>query len=399
MTGISDVFKSAQNVLQHANLWLVCALNLLPERVAEQARLLFPNALVITQSITCPQPIIPDPRPTMRLSQGGKIKPATTPIAYQKEDKTLSTHWSLLLPMTSRGQEEEVFWIRLENTVKKLGLSVHVHDMVNHKCKTELRIAVDVRDPVLDNEPARQRISAMVAEHAHRVDLVFEEPLPPAFEGKLCWIWGRMARNAVDSGADYILLIGDDVELLTPGWQTEVEVEFSNIATRTGLSLGAACVALRDASFPAFPTFPVINRFHLEVFGELFPDEFRNQHGDPFLFELYRRFGAACFAPTASVCNAVGGRESARYGKEDAESVWHCAILSRAVAQLQSAIEPAGAVRTPCIDVVIPTFRCDLEALVRLTSICFSNGGNASLKILSLWTVLIPRTWLSCARP
>ena len=186
--------------------------------------------------------------------------------------------------MTSRGQEEEVFSIRLENTVKKLGLSVHVRDSVHHKRKTELRIAVDVRDPVLDNESARQRISAMIAEHAHGVDLVFEEPLPPAFEGKLCWIWGRMARNAVDAGADYILLIGDDVELLTPYWQTEVEDEFSNIATRTGLPLGAACVALRDASFPAFPTFPVINRFHLEVFGELFPDEFRNQHGDPFLF-------------------------------------------------------------------------------------------------------------------
>jgi hypothetical protein len=78
----------------------------------------------------------------------------------------------------------------------------------------------------------------------------------------------------------------------------------------------------------------------------------------------------------------VGGREPARYGKEDAESVWHCAILSRAVAKIQSAIEPAGAVKSPCIDVVIPTFRCDLEALVRLTSISFSNGGNASLNII-----------------
>jgi hypothetical protein len=91
MTGISDVFKSAQNVLQHANLWLVCALNLLPERVAKQARLLFPNALGITQSITCPQPIIPDPQNQSChyfhcISEGGQnfTDPLVAPSSYDK---------------------------------------------------------------------------------------------------------------------------------------------------------------------------------------------------------------------------------------------------------------------------------------------------------------------------
>ena len=271
-----------------------------------------------------------------------------------------------------------MFWSRLENTIKKIGMSVN--DSLLRR--TELRVAIDVRDPVLDHEKGRQRISALVATNAHVVDLVFEEPLPPAYEGKLCWIWGRIAHHAVDDGADYILLIGDDVELLTPDWQSEVEKEFFNISTRTSMPLGAACVALRDTSFPAFPTFPVINRFHLEVFGELFPNEFRNQHGDPFLFELYRRFGAACFAPSASVCNTLGGVKAARYDKEDSDTVWHGALLSRAVAQLQSTIEPYGAVRIPCLDVVIPTFRCDLEALLKLTSIRFSNDRYASLSII-----------------
>ena len=390
MTGISDVFKSAQNVLVHANLWLLCAVNLLPERIAKQARLLFPNALVITtERIVCPQPMIPDPRPTMRLL--AQVEDDTTPTNTTAGNNATAlpttTRWSLLLPMTSRGQEETVFWNRLENTIMKLGQSVNstingMTEEVTTTRRTELRIVVDVRDPVLDNDVARQRISAMIADHANTVDLVFEDPLPPAFEGKLCWIWGRMARNAVDAGSDYVLLIGDDVELLTPGWQTEAEGEFSNVAKKTGLPLGAACIALRDTSFPAFPTFPVIHRFHLELFGELFPDEFKNQHGDPFLFELYRRFGAASFAPTASVCNTVGGSVAARYGKEDSESVWHGEVLSRAVAQLQSAVEPYDATRTPCIDVVIPTFRCDPEALIRLTSITFDNGSKASLNII-----------------
>jgi len=190
----------------------------------------------------------------------------------------------LPFPVTSRGVEEEIFWKRLENTIQKLGVSVK--NTAKKARQTELRIALDVRDPVLDNQKARQRFFSMVADKAPAVSVMFEEPLPPAYEGKLCWIWGRMARNAVDSGADFILLIGDDVELLTPGWQYEIEMEFSKISALTGLPLGAACVALRDESFPAFPTFPVVNRFHLEKFGELFPEEFVNQHGDPFLFEL-----------------------------------------------------------------------------------------------------------------
>ena len=256
MTGISDVFKSAQNVLRHANLWWLCALNLLPEGVAKWIRLLFPNAVVITQRVTCPQPTTPDTRPTMRLSrEGNRVNSTTAGIADPS-----SPCWSLLLPITSRGQEEAVFWARLENTMSKLGMSVN--NTVESACKTtELRVGVDIRDPVLDNDKARRRISAMAAHDAPVLDVVFEEPLPPAFEGKLCWIWGRMAKKAVDAGADYVVLIGDDVELLTPGWQREVEIEFSKISARTGLPLGAACVALRDASFPAFPTFPVVHRF------------------------------------------------------------------------------------------------------------------------------------------
>lgn len=74
------------------------------------------------------------------------------------------------------------------------------------------------------------------------------------------------------------------------GWKAEIEGRFTSIASTRGLPLGCACVAFRDTSFPVFPTFPVIHKVHMEVFeGSLFPPEFVNQHGDPFLFELYRR--------------------------------------------------------------------------------------------------------------
>jgi hypothetical protein len=67
------------------------------------------------------------------------------------------------------------------------------------------------------------------------------------------------------------------------------------------LPFGFACIAIRDETFPGFPTFPVMHRLHLTIFdGKLFPEELVNQHGDPFLFEIYRRWGAARFAGAAS---------------------------------------------------------------------------------------------------
>jgi len=78
----------------------------------------------------------------------------------------------------------------------------------------------------------------------------------------------------------------------------------------------------------------------------------------------------------------VGGFDDARYCKEDSVSVWHGAVLTRAVEHLQTCLQRRGASRIPCIDVVIPTFRCDTEALLRLTSIGFSDDGVASLSIV-----------------
>lgn len=77
----------------------------------------------------------------------------------------------------------------------------------------------------------------------------------------------------------------------TQGWKPEIEGAFASLAAARRLPHGAGVVAFRDAAFPAFPTFPVVHQYHLHVFGELLPPELINQHGDPYLFELYRRCG------------------------------------------------------------------------------------------------------------
>lgn len=131
--------------------------------------------------------------------------------------------------------------------------------------------------------------------------------LEPRLRGKICWIWSRLAREAVDEAqADFVVLLGDDIELRSGGWKGAIERRFVRMhevcamasrcvalrdqpaiscnarivlsAQRSGLPFGAACVAFRDQAFPVFPTFPVLHRFHLEAFGgELLPQQFINQ--------------------------------------------------------------------------------------------------------------------------
>ena len=107
-----------------------------------------------------------------------------------------------------------------------------------------------------------------------------------------------MLNRPADTGCDLFCLLGDDVRLLTPGWKSEIERSFRSIASKWHLPLGLACVCVQDVSFPVFPTFPIMHKAHLEVFcGALFPPAFINQHGDPFLFELYRRHVALRTVP------------------------------------------------------------------------------------------------------
>lgn len=117
--------------------------------------------------------------------------------------------------------------------------------------------------------------------------------------------------------------------------------------------------------------FPVLHRTHLDIFqGHLFPPEFKNQHGDAFLWEVYRRWGTAQFAELpAELRNCVGGADVARYTKSD--FVWRDRILTDAIGTLALwlSVQAPAAQPIPCLDVVVPTFRCDLQALAALAAL------------------------------
>lgn len=151
------------------------------------------------------------------------------------------------------------------------------------------------------------------------------------------------------------------------GWQECVACKFQDISNTTGLPLGAACVAVKGMSFPGFPTFPVVHRWHMKHFGDLLPKQFVNQGGDPYLFELYSRFNAAAFEVTCRLENTIGGDNDARYIKYDIH--WKGQILRLNLRSVQKKLQLEKRIGI-CLDVVVPSYRLNNNAILqRIVSI------------------------------
>jgi LPS sulfotransferase NodH len=380
MTGVGDVIWAIKRTARKTGdlplsllQILMAFIDSLPEHVAFRARLLMSKLfswrlqdMLRTEAFVhhiCPKQVMPSGLHTLRLLplQQRTIK-SSLPAGFNKS--TDEPRWGILLPFTSHGTKSaEDMWARLEKNMTRLVDSVPE----SHRLRTRAYIGIDERDPALDTDVAREKLLCLLSKLGG-VD--FGEPLVPAYKGAICWIWAELARRAKTDSCDLFILLGDDLEMHNDGWQIDVELQFAEIACERGLPYGCAVVAVRDTSFPAFPTFPVFHKWHLDVFGdELFPRLFRNQHGDPFLWELYRRWGASRFAAKSSLKNSIGGSDDARYMKHG-NFEWQGDLLTTSIAQLHAVLLPlVGNKQIPCIDIVIPTYRCDLSMLTSLASL------------------------------
>lgn len=183
-------------------------------------------------------------------------------------------------------------------------------------------------------------------------------------KGHVCAHWRDCARRAFEDGCDYFTLLGDDVTLKDPGWMRKVHEEFERFQNEKGVPFGFGCVAFTDTTFPGMPTFPVVHRTHMEIFnGLVVPEVFFNQDGDPFLFQLYRRWECSSMVG-ARIGNGVGGSDGARYDKKSA-SDWTFDTLDNAVATVEGWIsrEAPSVKKLLILDVVIPSYRVDLKFL------------------------------------
>ena len=180
--------------------------------------------------------------------------------------------------------------------------------------------------------------------------------------GHVCSLWRDCAREAWKDHCDFFVLVGDDVTLHSPGWMTTIHETFQSMSEETHLPFGLGCVAFKDTTFPGMPTFPVVHRTHMSMFhGQVVPDVVVNQDGDPFLYQLYRRFGCSRMAD-CEIQNAVGGSDDARYEKTHAKD-WTLGTLSEATNVVESylcrssALKDSVQYRKLTIDVVVPCYR------------------------------------------
>ena len=348
MTGISDVLKNSQELLNYSKYKIFGLKN--------------------DVCNSPPLPYRPDPRPSIKLNEQNIIN-----HNLENNFEIINYKWAVLCPVTSRGNNN---YNEIKSQLKESALSL-VNSIPNeYKNLTTVFIGYDMKDPLYDpkytkdkqkeEEEDKIKIRNEIKEYFKGIRVEFVG-FPPAFHGSICWIWNDLAKIAVDKGNDFFVLLGDDV-IINGNWQDEVLHNFKYYNNK--FPFGFGCVAIQDRSFDVFPTFPVINRLHFKIFGKLFPDEFKNQHGDPYLFEIYRRFGCSRFTQNSFLENKIGGENDARYIKKN-NFHWQGDILTKSIDNLEHWLHNLNInfTQIPCIDVIVPTYRCNLSILQNICNL------------------------------
>ena len=338
MTGISDVLKNSQELLNYSKYKFFGYKN--------------------EVSNIPPLPYRPDPRPSIELNEN---------IKNNLELK--SYKWAILCPITSRGNND---YDQIKRQLKESAQSLVGSIPIEYRKFTTVFIGYDNKDPLYDPKYTKDKqkeeqedkikIKNEIREYFKGIKVDFFG-FAPAYHGSICWIWNSLAKIAIDNGNDFFVLLGDDI-IINGDWQNDVLNNFKYYNNK--FPFGFGCVAIKDKSFDVFPTFPVINRLHFKIFGKLFPDEFKNQHGDPYLFEIYRRFGCSRFTQNSFLENKIGGENDARYIKKN-NFHWQGDILTKSINKLDEWLLNLNisynSLQIPCIDVIIPTYRCNLSIL------------------------------------
>lgn len=279
--------------------------------------------------------------------------------------------FAILLPITSRGSSSPQCCL---DNLSRFGQSLSRstkddRQRLGERYHIRIYLAIDGDDDFLREGGDGHRAEAILQTNGFlRVKtLVCNYP-----RGHVCALWSDLARQAWQDQCDYFVLMGDDIELLDENWMSVCHHAFGDLASREGIPHGLGCVAFTDTTFPGMPTFPVVHRTHMDIFnGQVIPDTFINQDGDPFLFQLYRRWGCS-FMMAPRLQNHLGGSFEARYHKISATG-WTFDTLDNATSAVESWLRSrkhfVNFERKLTIDLVIPSYRVQMKYLRRMLSL------------------------------
>ena len=273
-----------------------------------------------------------------------------------------SIRFAILLPVTSRGSHLQEDCLRnLVSFSRSLVATTYrnTHEVGDILFRFRIYLSIDHDDHFLRGPERRAEAVLRSAGIFDIVTLVANHE-----KGNVCAHWRDCARRAFEEGYDYFVLLGDDVTLKDQGWMRRIHGEFERLRREKGVPFGFGCVALTDTTFPGMPTFPVVHRTHLEIFdGLVIPEIFFNQDGDPFLFQLYRRWGCSHMVESR-IGNGVGGSGCARYDKKFIPD-WTFETLDKAVSKVENWLswKAPSVKKLLTLDIVIPSYRVDLNFL------------------------------------
>ena len=288
--------------------------------------------------------------------------------------------FAILLPVTSRGTASPENCI---NNLTRFGLSLsrttknetHPHHGASFRLRIYLALDSD-DDFLVDGTKAEDALQGSDDFEIHRLLCDFPK-------GHVCSLWRECAQRAWKEGADYMCLMGDDVELLDDGWLLDVARNFSRLSNNDENLKGFGCVAFTDTSFPEMPSFPVVSKVHMDIFTEVIPDCFINQDGDTYLFQLYRRFGCSLRIPSR-IQNNVGGSKNARYQKKHAAD-WTFGTLDAGTEVIINSMKNKGVTieKKITLDVIVPSYRVQMRFLKPILEL------KASPTCSVMWIIII----------
>ncbi|KAI0922077.1 hypothetical protein AcV7_007840 [Taiwanofungus camphoratus] len=271
--------------------------------------------------------------------------------------------FAILLPITSRGSSSPADCLMNLTRFARSLAATTTYDVgrLGQHYRIRVYLAIDYDDDFLLGENGHNKAADTLRTEGflHVVTLICMHP-----RGHVCAIWRDCARRAWQDGCDYFTLMGDDVILQDANWMSAVCDTFADFVSEEAVPKGFGCVAFTDTSFPGMPTFPIIHRTHMEIFGgEVIPASFINQDGDPFLFQLYQRWGCSRMI-SSRICNRLGGSEGARYQKVHAVG-WTFNLLDSATTTVEAWLRRSSSSvqRKLTLDVIIPCYRVNLSYL------------------------------------
>ncbi|CAG8445308.1 10332_t:CDS:2, partial [Acaulospora colombiana] len=272
--------------------------------------------------------------------------------------------FGILLPITSRGlKNPEDCLSHLRNFARSLHDTTQADTarMNGNRFTIKVFVGVDVNDDLF--HPIKNNIAEQILKEHGVMDIETREfDLPP---GWVCKIWNDLAMDAYGQQCDYIVLFGDDIVLESTNWMSKIHGGFMKVSNEKKVPRGFGCIAFTEATFPGFPTFPVMSRLHVDMFhGRPFPEILTNQDADIFLFQLYRRWGCSVMLNNVKLRNLIGGSKKGRY--ERVFHDWSYSVLDDAVLKVEEWMRENlknPIPRLVTLDVVVPSYRVNMQYL------------------------------------